>query len=51
MKYLARIVLACILVLMVAVAAFGQKNAKDLFIPEANVQNAVTYFDRAWPVK
>jgi tetratricopeptide (TPR) repeat protein len=47
MKRLAlRIALLCILFLMVVVAAFGQQNAKDLFTPEANVQNAVTYVDR-----
>jgi tetratricopeptide (TPR) repeat protein len=31
---------------MLPVAAFGQQTAKDSFIPEANVQNAGTYYDR-----
>jgi tetratricopeptide (TPR) repeat protein len=47
MKNLAlRMVLACILVLISQVAAFGQEAAKGLFNPEANVQNAITYDSR-----
>jgi hypothetical protein len=38
-----RALLAGIFILMMPVAAFGQ----DQFNPEANVQNAATYFDRA----
>jgi len=34
--------LACILILMPTVAAFGQQTAN----PEANMQNAITYNDR-----
>jgi hypothetical protein len=36
-----RMRLACILVLTLTIAAFGQQAAKDLFNPEANAQNAV----------
>ena len=44
MKNLApRMVLECIFILMLRFAAFGQQTAT---IPEANVQNAVTYTDR-----
>ena len=44
MKNLApQMVLACILTLMLPVAAFGQQTAT---IPEANIQNAGTYNDR-----
>jgi hypothetical protein len=47
MKNLAlRMVLACILVLISQIAAFGQEAAKGLFNPEANVQNAITYDSR-----
>jgi hypothetical protein len=46
MKHLApRIVLACILILMPTVIAFGQQIAKDLK-SEGNVQTAITYLDR-----
>jgi hypothetical protein len=38
-----RTVLACLSILILPVATFGQQVAA---IPEANVQNAVTYFDR-----
>jgi tetratricopeptide (TPR) repeat protein len=38
-------VLACILILMPSVAAFGQQTAKGQFNSEANVQNAITYND------
>jgi hypothetical protein len=41
-----RMRLACILVLMLPVLAFGQQAAKGLFNPEANVENAVTYDSR-----
>ena len=41
-----RMVLACILILMLPVVAFGKQAAKGHFNPEANVQNAVTYDSR-----
>ena len=44
MKNLApRMRLACILVLTLTVAAFGQQTASGPFNPPANVQNALTY--------
>jgi hypothetical protein len=47
MKNLApRMVVACMLILMLPIAAFGQQSAKDPFNSIANVQNAATYNDR-----
>jgi hypothetical protein len=47
MKKLApRMVLACVLVLIPTVAAFGQQTAKDPFNPAPNLQNALTYETR-----
>jgi hypothetical protein len=37
------IVLACMLILVPTVVAFGQQTAKGTFSPPANVQNAVTH--------
>jgi tetratricopeptide (TPR) repeat protein len=41
-----RMRLACIFILALPVAAFGQQPAKIPFIPEANVQNSGTYNER-----
>jgi hypothetical protein len=42
------IVLACILILMLPIVAFGQHAAKGLLNPPANVQNALTYESRGF---
>ncbi|MBV8280435.1 MAG: tetratricopeptide repeat protein [Candidatus Eremiobacteraeota bacterium] len=44
-KFATRIRLACIVVLMPTVAAFGQQTGKGPFNPETNVQDAITYND------
>ena len=43
-----RLRLACILVLMLTFAAFGQQASKGLFNPETNVQAAIAYEFRAY---